>query len=236
MQVSRLVRGQHSASLLEATSHDVRARRGQPVDRLAPASVGCCPRRHCGSSVPGHSETSHVGRNLSRNLADVERQPLAPKGFSNDERHRLRRAHKPMEPSSYAVVGLLLETGLRRPSGSTLCVSRSPRDRSGWEDVVGKCSKDRPVALNAAVRDGVIAIQLEGDPHWGRCCAASRPRAGRSKTNADAAVGLKELAPALQVVRPGHIVVQFGVPSRLRMVARWWGFRSRSSGRGQASL
>lgn len=65
-----------------------------------------------------------------------------------------------MGPLPHAVVGLLLETGLRVAEVVDLRWEQiSLRERSGWVDVVGKRGEHRRVPLNAAARDVLVAIR-----------------------------------------------------------------------------
>jgi site-specific recombinase XerD len=154
---------QHESGLLEATSHDLRAYRDQLATLQKPASVNAALaalRRF----YTWARETGRVDRDLVRSLADVERQPLAPKGFSNAERHQLRRAGEAMGSVPHAVVVLLLETGLRVAELVDLTWERiTLRERSGWADVVGKRGKHRRVPLNAAARGVLAAIRPDGE-------------------------------------------------------------------------
>jgi site-specific recombinase XerD len=96
----------------------MRAYRGQLADRQAPASVNAAlaaVRRFYAWAL----ESGHLERDLTRNLADVERQPLSPKGFSNVERHRLRRTSETMGALPHA-------------AASTCRGCRGLRWREGW--------------------------------------------------------------------------------------------------------
>jgi integrase len=87
----------------------------------------------------------------------VERQPLAPTGFSDAERRRPRR-----------------ETGLRVDELARLRWEHvSLRERSGWVDVVGKRRKHRRVPLNVKARSARGAIRptnetLDGHAFYGK--------------------------------------------------------------------
>ena len=153
----------HAAGLLEATGHDLRAYRDQLAARQKPASINAAlAALRC--FYTWARETGRVDRDLTRGLVDVERQPLAPKGFTHAERHRLRRAGEAMGPVPHAVVVLLLETGLRVTELVDLAWERiSLRERSGWADVVGKRGKHRRVPLDAAARDALAAIRPDGE-------------------------------------------------------------------------
>jgi site-specific recombinase XerD len=152
----------HAAGLLEATGHDLRAYRDRLAARQKPASVNAALAALRRFYIWAH-DTGRTDRDLTRSLADVERQPLAPRGFTHAERHRLRRAGEAMGPVPHAVVVLLLETGLRVAELVDLTWERiTLRERSGWADVVGKRGKHRRVPLDAAARDVLAAIRPEG--------------------------------------------------------------------------
>jgi site-specific recombinase XerD len=81
---------QYQAGPLAATGHDVRAYRAQLAARQAPASVNAALaalRRFYRWAVA----TGWVPADPTVRVKPVPAQPLAPKGFTAAERHRLRR-------------------------------------------------------------------------------------------------------------------------------------------------
>ncbi len=89
-------------------------------------------------------------------------QPLAPKGFTNTERQRLRRAAERADLVAEAIVTTLLNTGLRVDELARLTWEQVLlQPRSGWTDVVGKREKRRRVPLNAEARAALLAIRPE---------------------------------------------------------------------------
>jgi integrase len=90
----------------------------------------------------------------------VPAQPLAPKGFTAVERHRLRREAERAGPVADAIVTALLNTGLRVDELVRLTwADVTLRPRSGAARIRGKGVKVRVVPLNAAVRAALAALR-----------------------------------------------------------------------------
>jgi len=152
------LQAQYQAELLEATTRDVRAYRAQLAEDHQPASVNtalAALRRFYAWAA----DTERLARNPSQHLVDLPEQPLAPNGFSDVERRRLRREAERAGPIVDAVVSLLLNTGLRVEELVSLTWEQlSLQPRSGWADVVGKRQKRRRVPLNVEARQALLAI------------------------------------------------------------------------------
>jgi integrase/recombinase XerD len=149
----------YQATLLEATTRDLRQYKTELGNRQKPASVNAALaglRRFFSWAA----ETERIVRNPAQHLTDVAAQPLAPKGFSDVERRRLVRQAEKDGPMAEAIVMLLLNTGLRVDELVTLTWQRIQlHARSGWIDVVGKGDKRRRLPLNVEARTALEAIQ-----------------------------------------------------------------------------
>jgi site-specific recombinase XerD len=128
----------YEAPLLEAATQDLREYRGQLTKRQKPASVNAtlaALRRFYGWAT----EVERLARNPALHLVDVAAQPLAPKGFSDTGRRRLRREAEHAEVVANAIVTTLLNTGLRVDELARLTWDRVLlQPRSGWVQVIGK--------------------------------------------------------------------------------------------------
>jgi site-specific recombinase XerD len=149
----------YQAELLEATTRDLREYKTQLAARQKPASVNttlaALRRFYAWASSSGMLE-----RNPAQQLPDVESQPLAPKGFTDTDRRRLRREAERAGPVVDAIVTLLLNTGLRVEELARLNWERvSIQPRSGWLQIVGKRQKHRRIPLNAEAREALLAMR-----------------------------------------------------------------------------
>jgi site-specific recombinase XerD len=156
------LRERYQTSVLEATSHDVREYREQLVTRQRPASVNgalaALRRFYRWAAAAGRVRTDPTAK-----VKLLPAQPLAPKGFTPVERQRLRREAERAGPMADAIVTTLLNTGLRVDELVRLTWEDvTVQDRSGTARVRGKGQKVRLVPLNAAVRQALEGIQLEG--------------------------------------------------------------------------
>jgi site-specific recombinase XerD len=149
----------YQAPLLEASTRDLREYRAELAQRQKPASVNAvlaALRRFYSWAA----EMDQLAKNPAQHLVDVEAQPLAPKGFRDVDRRRLRREAEKAGPMADAIVTTLLNTGLRAEELVTTTWDRvTLQPRSGWLDVVGKRGKHRRVPLNAEARAALLAIR-----------------------------------------------------------------------------
>ena len=141
------------------TTRDVRAYRAQLAEDHKPASVNAALaalRRFYAWAA----ETGRLSPSPTQHLVDLPEQPLAPQGFSDVERRRLRREAERAGPTADAVVTLLLNTGLRVEELVSLTWEQlSLQPRSGCADIVGKRQKRRRVPLNVEARQSLLAIR-----------------------------------------------------------------------------
>lgn len=149
----------YQASLLEATSHDVREYRAQLSARQQPASVNAAlaalRRFYRWTAESGRTRTDPTTTSKP-----VPAQPLAPKGFTSVERQRLRREAERAGPMADAIVTTLLHTGLRVTELVRLrWEDMTLRPRSGWTQISGKGEKVRLLPLNAAVREALRGLR-----------------------------------------------------------------------------
>lgn len=149
----------YQAHLLEATTRDLGEYRAQLAERQKPASVNAALaalRRFYSWAA----DTDLLAKNPAQHLVDVEAQQLAPKGFADVERRRLRREAEKAGPMVDAIVTTLINTGLRVDELSRMTWERvTIQPRSGWLDVVGKRGKHRRVPLNAEARAALMAVR-----------------------------------------------------------------------------
>jgi site-specific recombinase XerD len=139
------LRERYQASMLEATTRDLREYKDELAQRQKPGSVNAAlaaVRRFYAWAT----EMEHLLRNPAQHLVDIQTQPLAPKGFSDTERRRLLREAERTGAMANAIVTVLLGTGLRVEELATLrWEATSLHERSGWLQVVGKGRKHRSV-------------------------------------------------------------------------------------------
>jgi integrase/recombinase XerC len=155
------LRGQYQADLLDATSHDLREYRAYLAADQQPASVNAAfavlRRFYRWAVAAGRIKTDPTAR-----VKPLASQPLAPKGFTSVERHRLRREAERAGPMADAIVTTLLNTGLRVDELVHLTWEAVVlRDRSGQVSIKGKGEKVRTVPLNVGVRETLRAIKPE---------------------------------------------------------------------------
>jgi site-specific recombinase XerD len=149
----------YQATLLEATTRDLRQYTTELVKRQKPASVNAALaalRRFFNWAA----DTERIVRNPAQRLTDIAAQPLAPKGFTDVERRRLARQPEKDGPMVDAIVTLLVNTGLRVDELVTLTRQHvEVRVRSGWINVVGKGDRRRRLPLNAEARKALETIR-----------------------------------------------------------------------------
>jgi site-specific recombinase XerD len=149
----------YQAGLLTATAHDLRAYRAQLAGRQAPASVNAAlaalRRFYRWAAAAGWTPADPTAK-----VKAVPAQPLAPKGFTAVERHRLRREAERAGPMADAIATTLLNTGLRVDELVRLTWEDVRlRPRSGTARIRGKGEKVRVVPLNATVREALAALR-----------------------------------------------------------------------------
>jgi integrase/recombinase XerC len=159
------LRERYRASVLEATSHDLREYREQLAARQRPVSVNgalaALRRFYRWAAAAGRVRTDPTAK-----VKLLPAQPLAPKGFSRVERQRLRREAERTGPMADAIVTTLLNTGLRVDELVRLTWEDvTVQERAGSARVRGKGQKVRVVPLNAAVRQALAGVQPLAPAH-----------------------------------------------------------------------
>lgn len=216
----------YHATLLEATTRDLRQYKTELGTRQRPASVNAAMaalRRFFSWAA----ETERIVRNPALHLTDVAAQPLAPKGFSDVERRRIVRQAEKDGPMAEAIVIVLLNTGLRVEELVTLTWQRVQiHARSGWIDVVGKGEKRRRLPLNVEARTALEAIQsVSVDDHDSALFRGKRgPYTARGIEYLVAELGRRAQVPNVHPHRFRHDTARRLVESvDLPTVAAWLG-------------